>query len=195
MSKRSHFTDIGLTGVVYNNVSVTTTGITGGGAIAPDYVQIADDGAGSTGVGAYAFDSAVEEELLFILQAPFSYKEGTDVSPHIHWMPMTSGSGTVVWGLEVLVVNEGSAVGNTSFFSAASSTNSIAKQLFIDNFDDIDGSAFKFNSTMLARVFRDATNASDTYTGDAALLLMDFNHLMDTIGSDGTHSKTPGNKG
>jgi len=143
---RTHFTDIGFTGVVYNNVSVPTTGVNGGGAIAPDYVQIADDGAGSTGVGAYAFDPAIEEELLFVVQAPFSYKEGTDVSPHIHWMPMTAGAGDVVWGLELLVVGDGDVVGNTAFFSMTASTNSTAKQFFISNFQDIDGSAFRFNS-------------------------------------------------
>jgi len=49
-------------------------------------------------------------------------------------------------------------------------------------------------TAMLARIFRDATNVSDTYAGDAALLLMDFNHLMDTIGSDDKHTKTAGNK-
>ena len=189
---RTHVTDIGFTGEVWNNVSVTMTSTKGGGIQDPTFVKVADNGSASTGIFGYSFSASTEEELFFTLQAPFSYKEGTNVHPHIHWMPNSTDTGTVIWGLEVAVVNQGVALGNTALITTTTNGGGTAYEHIISEWDDLDGSNFKFNSTMLCRIYRDAT--ADTFTGEAILLLMDFNHLMDTIGSDNTHTKTVGTK-
>ena len=189
---RTNFGDIAMDDDVWNNVTVTMTGVKGGGVKDPTFVQVANDGEGSpsTGIFGYSFSATAEEELFFTLQAPFSYKEGSNVHPHIHWMPNDTDTGTVVWGLEVAVVNEGAALGNTGILTTTANGGGLAYEHIISEWPEMDGSNFEFNSTMMCRIFRDAT--ADTYTGEAILLLMDFNHLMDTVGSDTAHFKTPG---
>jgi len=190
---RTHVGDIGFNDDVWNNVSVPMTGVQGQGLNKPTWSQITDDGAGSTGIYAWSFDPTAEEELFFTVQAPFSYKEGTNVHPHVHWMPTTTNVGNVVWAMELAPIRENGLMGNSTIITNTVASGGVADKMLISDFDELDGSNFDFNTTIICRIFRDATNAADTYTGEAILLLVDFNHLMDTIGSDSLHSKTPGN--
>lgn len=151
----------------------------------PDYVQVADDGAGSTGVFGLAFDASSEEEIGFDLQVPHGYKLSTKLRPHVHWHKTTDAVGEVRWGLEY----RGSAPlaqmpATTAIIYATSSVTAAADKLMheVTAFEHIDCDGISACYQM--RFFRDATNAADTYAADAVPMYFDFHIEKDTPGSD-----------
>ena len=162
-----------------------------GGLSDPDWVQFQDDGAASTGIYLYAFSDTVEEELFFVVQMPHGYIEGTDIDPHIHWVPDGNGvAGRVVcWGLEYGWRNIGADFGNTTIISSI--THFPADAALVDNrhyrtnLPDIAGAGQTISSMLVCRLFRDATAAlrADDYAHDTFLLEFDFHFKVNSLGS------------
>lgn len=142
-------------------------------------------------VRAYAFDPGTAEQVLLHIQAPHDYVEGTDLLPHVHWTPKTTGTGVVGWGFEYTYASRGSsfpAVGtiytNTPSPAAVGGTITAAKH-YISSFASLPGSALTVSWMLLGRLFRDApgTGTADTYTADAYGLAFDIHYLSDGRGS------------
>jgi len=128
------------------------------------------------------FDSSDDDQIFFVTQMPHSYKEGTEIHPHIHWMPTTGGTGNVVWGFEYAWFNV-----NDVMPSATSETITVAaeadKKQQIAAFTPIDGTGKKISSILICRVWRESSNGSDDYSGDAGFLEFDFHYEVDAFGS------------
>lgn len=156
-----------------------------GGVNDPDLVKFSDDGAGSTGVYVYCFDKNTDEELFLIAQTPHSRKDGTDIEPHVHWAPSTSGAGNVVWGLECTALSDiNDTFGTTTILSLTDAADGVAKKhQFVGWEPDISGSGTTISAMTICRFFRDANNAADTYDADACALEVDFHFQFDTPGS------------
>lgn len=150
------------------------------GASAPDLVAFL--GAGN--LKAYAFDGgATSEEVHFTIQLPHSYKEGTDITPHVHWSPTTANAGNVQWFLEYSWANIDAtfpAVTTINVIDAASGT---AWDHQMGVMSAITGTSKTISSMLVCRLYRDPTGGSDTYGDDASLLEIDFHFEMDTVGS------------
>lgn len=86
--------------VVWDDLRVPVESTGKGSTRAPGFAKFLDDGSGSQGVWVQWFDDATEEELYFTVQLPHSYKVGSDIQPHIHWVTKHDNTGDVVWGLE-----------------------------------------------------------------------------------------------
>ena len=155
-----------------------------GGVNDPDFVQVLDNGSSSTGVYAYAFDKAAEEEAFFIVQFPHRRKSGSDVRPHMHWMPSGTDTGDVVWGLEYTWANINGTFGNTTITTVTQTASGTANAHQMALFDAITGTGKTSSSMMLCRLFRDATNAADTYDEDAIGIEMDFHIEIDKLGDE-----------
>ena len=179
--------DFDLTNTSWEDLRVPVTAGTKGGASDPGFTVFITDGAASTGVFAYGFDTTTEEELFFTVQIPHNYKLGTDIEAHTHWgVKASSGlTGTVRWGLEYTIANVGDAFGTTSTIYT---TATAAGTQFLHHYNDfttadISGSAIDDLSTMLlCRVFRDVAN--DDFANDAYLFEIDFHYEIDGFGSD-----------
>jgi hypothetical protein len=154
------------------------------GASDPDFIKVRDNGSSSAGVYSYAFDADTEEQLFFTIQLPHSYKAGTDISPHIHWMPTTTGTNAVVWGLEYTWSNIDGTYGNTTLITATDAADGTAYKHQLADFADISGSGKNESSMLLCRIYRKAADAADTFTGDAVFLEVDFHFQMNKLGSD-----------
>lgn len=161
----------------------------------PDLEVYKDNGAGSTGVYAYAFDDASEEELVFTVDVPRQYTESSDVGVNFNWVSAVDGTAAlnVAWGIEYTWTNRGATFGSTSIASVSDrvpADSQIAKDiLYRTEVDVIDGTGKDINSTIICRVFRDATSGLDTFTSDAFLLSVDFHFACNSIGSRNEQDK------
>lgn len=158
--------------------------------------EFKDNGSGSQGVFLWMFSASQEQEVYFTVQLPHKYKVGTDLYPHVHW---TTASGTptrtnVVWGLEYTVIKIGSAFPNTILATGNSIIGGIATitgtgQHLITNLPVISGSGIDISTIIVCRLFRAATNGSDTFANEVGLLSMDFHYQIDTEGSRSEYTK------
>lgn len=157
----------------------------GKGASAPDLVSI-----GATSIRTYAFDgNAITEELEGCMEVPHSYKEGTDLVFHVHWMPTTNAAGNVKWQLEYEWENFGGTFGGSTTISVVDAAGGTAWVEQRVNIGTISGSGKTIGSQFVFRLFRDPTDGSDTYGDDAAILTVGFHYERNTLGSRQITSK------
>lgn len=168
--------------VVWDDIRVPLSSIKRLGFTDPDWVKFADDGAGSTGVYALAFDDTADEEVFFSCQIPHSYKEETDIIPHVHWAPSDGDAGNVTWKLEYTWQNIDGTFGNTSTVSVTDSTDSTSHKHLYAEMSAITGTSKIISSELMCRLYRDVSDG-DTYGSDAFLLEFDFHFEKDTVGS------------
>ena len=164
----------------YNSTIVPLIAVQGSGVNAADIIQFRDNGSGSTGVYEAAFDDGIEEEVQFSIELPERYAQYTDIVPQIHWSPGSStGTGTVRWGLEYTVAVVGSAFPTTTLIYVEDAGSGTAYDHQTADFAAIDGSAITIDAIIAGRLFRDATHANDTFTGDAFGLDLRFIYAVD----------------
>ena len=169
----------------WNDVRVAVIATKLGGSKDPGFAQFADDGAGSQGVFAYNFDKNQEEEVYFEIQLPHGRVPDSELRPHAHWAPIGTDTGNVVIGLELVGANVGDVFGNTTISTApAKAAAGVSKTHQISGFAAIPGEGVLDSCVYLCRVFRDATNAADTFNGDVVILSLDFHCLLRDLGSD-----------
>lgn len=167
----------------WQDVRIAATAATAG-SNPPTWTQFTDDGAGSQGVFGYRFSQTVDEELYFVVQLPHGRVRNSELRPHVHWAPSTAAAGGVAWGLEYTLANVNGTFGNTTIIVATDTTDSTALKHHVVGFDAISGSGVKDSAMLVCRVFRDVSDAADTYGAGAFLLEIDFHVLMGQLGSD-----------
>jgi len=177
--------------VRWDDLRVPLNALTTGPTKSPGFAKYKDNGAGSDGIFIYFFDAGSEEQLFFAAQLPHTYKEGTILKPHIHWIPSAAGgAGEVVnWGLEYAIKSAAGVFGNTTIISAnshAPADSSLAQDKhYITGLPDISGSGLTISAMIIGRLFRDAGGVlgTDDYGADAGLLEIDFHFEKDADGS------------
>lgn len=135
------------------------------------------------------------EAMSFVVQLPHSWKEGTIIYPHIHWIPKASKTGNVEWNLDYSWQNY-DATTPLEFLPYTTSTV-VINGPFVANTHRItplaaaglDGVGKKISSILICRIWRNSSNAVDTYTDEAGLLSLDFHFQIDTVGSRSDFTK------
>jgi hypothetical protein len=118
-----------------------------------------------------------------------SYKEGSNITPHIHWMPTTSGAGNVEWWLQYAWLSVNGTYSLTTSVNVTQAAGGVAwKHLYID-FPAVNGSGQLIGSQIFFKLYRNPLAAVDTYGADAALMSFGIHFEMDTIGSSSQLSK------
>lgn len=169
-------------GQAWEDLRIPVTAVGTAGLNDPDWVKVTDDGGGSQGVYTYGFSATVEEEIFFNVQLPHGWEEGSDIKPHCHWLPSSTNTGTVRWGMEYTWANIGAAYGNSAIIYAEQAGSGTTNFHQLAEFSDISGTGKTSSSMLIVRFFRDATHANDTYTADALLLEVDFHFIISQIG-------------
>lgn len=151
----------------------------GTGASAPDQITLV--GGGLRGFG---FDGGVtSEQVFFEVQVPHHWKMGSNISPHVHWTPTTTATGSVAWYLEYTwsQINRTFDAATTISGVTELTTNSQWKHILTE-LPLISGSSISGVSSMLiCRLYRDP--GTDTYANDAGFLEFDFHYQIDSRGS------------
>ena len=138
------------------------------------------------GLLAYKFDAsnADDESVHFIAQMPHSYKEGSDIYPHLHWSPDTTNVGNVYWSFEYTIANIDGTIGATTTDDILPATDGTALKHQMDSFTKITGTGLTISHIIICRLTRKSTSeATDTFTGNACFLEFDFHYEQDTVGS------------
>lgn len=139
----------------------------------------------------YGFSASTMNEVFFSVQLTHKWKEGSTIEPHIHWSPLTSpvSSQNVVWKFEYTWANATVAFPAVATLTATAATGTFGNKHLVNTFGTIDGAGKTISSIMMCRLYRDAANAADTYTGEAGLLSFDIHIEQDTLGSDTEYGK------
>jgi hypothetical protein len=132
-----------------------------------------------------------EQSLYFTCQLPHSYKEGTNLFPHVHYVPNnTTNTGQVVWGLEYTWTNingvfgpTNTIIGITPIIGNEGNVHHVTE--LGSSIDGIDGTGKLISSMLVCRIFRQGESASDTYVdpNGPGLMEVDFHFQQCGIGS------------
>ena len=150
------------------------------------------------GVYLYSFDDATagsEKEVWFQVQMPHSWKEGSTVEPHVHWTNKTAGTaGQVIrWGIEYTKAAIGGTFGATTTIYGTTIVGggdiTVANEHLLTDFAGVDMTGDTLSTVIACRLFRNSSNAADTYTGTAGLLYIDWHYEIDALGSKTELSK------
>lgn len=140
---------------------------------------------------AYCFSDAIrlnEEEAYLAIQIPHSYKEGSQVFCHLHWLTLTNTSGSTTWAMEYTWTSYTKKI-QYSKIMKVTQTNQGA---YIHNIADFGGLT-PFNKTISSiinvRLYRNSDLANDTYTGLSCGLSFDCHFEGDSLGSASEYGK------
>ena len=142
------------------------------------------------------FEEGHHDEIYFEIQMPHAWLEGSNIYPHVHWSPVTTEAGNVVWQLDYTWANLDDAFpAPTTMTTDATAAGGTAWVHKISPFKDgssntyIDGTGKTLSSMLVCRLHRDAGAGSDTLSEDVAFLEFDLHYQVDGFGSDSEYIK------
>jgi hypothetical protein len=136
----------------------------------------------TTTILVYSFSSSATNELHGNFEIIHNYKEGTNLKPHLHWYPQNTNTGNVLWRLEYTIESIiGTVVNGTIDLLVAA--NGTAWQGQFDTWTDITGTSVQIGDQFHFRLARIGGDATDTYTGNAAIATFGLHYEIDTMGS------------
>lgn len=138
-----------------------------------------------TGLRCYGFSGTnnTPDELFAFFELPHGYQEGTDLHVHVHWTPETAAVADVKWQVAYSVAPVNGTFGAQQTITGTEATAGLASHILTAISPVIDGTNLKIGSVIACRLFRDATDPADTYTGYALLLNFGIHYQVDTLGS------------
>ena len=136
-----------------------------------------------TGIG------VLPNEVHGAFEMQHDYAEGSDISFHVHWEPAVAAAGNVVWQLEYVWKNGGDTVATPTTITVTTAANGAAWVTQFSAFPTITGTGKRIGSQFTFRLFRDPSNAGDTYANDAALTQVGIHYQCDSLGSRQIGSK------
>jgi hypothetical protein len=164
------------TATVWNDVNIGSASM-GAGATAPDLVAI-----NGTTVYARGFDgNATTEQLFAELEIPHSAKNASEATFHVHWMPTTATAGNVKWQMDYHLLDASGTAGAVTTLTATTASPAVAwKEVRSDLSPTITVS---MGQQLVFRLYRNPSDAADTYPDDAVLLTAGLHYESDTVGS------------
>jgi len=124
-----------------------------------------------------------DESVHFTVQLSHTYKEGTDIYPHIHWTPDNTDTGDVKWELEYSWQNvNGTFPASTSITVLDAADGTIDKHQ-VSSFAAISGTGKQISSMLVCRLTRLGDDIEDDFTGNAFFLEFDLHFEVNTMGS------------
>jgi len=140
-----------------------------------------------------AFDGggARDEVVDFSAQLTHRYKEGSDLSFHIHYVPEDGTAGNVRWVFTHSWANIGGTFPAETTVTTIIPTPEVADQHSLGTIAaTIDGTGKTISSVLLCSLTRESSDATDTYNGlDIYVVALDFHIQHDMIGSRTSTSK------
>jgi hypothetical protein len=166
---------------VWNDANVGAMTLTLPAASIPDEDEFVDEAGSDTGITTWAY--AVGEKSSGSIEIPHDYKEGSDITFHIHWQGIAAPSGTdyVKWQLTYTVAQTDATLdaATTITIETAFDTQYEFKR---SDFAAITGTNFNIGDHFLFTIER-VVAAGDAYAGDALVGTVGLHYECDTVGS------------
>lgn len=123
-----------------------------------------------------------------------TYAMGTNVFPHIHWLPTTTATGTVRWGVEYRYAKghgQQAFTAPVTFYIEHNIASASFEKHMVSEATDLQAfgaGVLEPDAVIKIRFFRDAGHANDTYPDDVHAWQGDLHYQ---IGQLGTRNKEP----
>ncbi|MEG3619621.1 hypothetical protein V5T82_14230 [Magnetovibrio sp. PR-2] len=134
------------------------------------------------GLYAYAFDPNTAEEVFLVFHFDHDIKPGSDFFPHVHWAPEDTNTGTVRWGIEYSIArghSQDAFSTPTTVYIEQAATGTAYQHQVAEHATGVSMANLEPDTLVIARMFRDASHANDTYTGDAFAFMVDMHYQTD----------------
>ena len=143
---------------------------------------------GAVRVYAFTNNAGADEEVHLTFEMRHSYKEGTNVTPHMHIVPnsvVAAPKNVIKFGFEYEWQNDDSTyAGSTTIYQTYTVVAGDALKKRRIDFAAINGAGKNISGNMIVRVFRTTnTDATDTYTDKVFLAGIGLHFEIDTVGS------------
>lgn len=153
----------------------------------------------NTTYGWQEFSATATNLVVAFVQFPHAWAEGTVITPHVHWMKTTNGSGTVQWELEWWHVPIGGVLTSLSTLNtdgavvAGTPDNDTQYEHLISTFGDVDTTGWEISDMLICHIKRIGGDVTyDDYAAPAALLEFDIHYQRDSRGSVNRFNKDAG---
>jgi len=165
------------TKVRWNDINIGGASLTKAASNQPALVTIA-----GTNVLSYGFGgSSGVDELHGCFELQHDYQEGTDIYPHIHWYPDTTGTGNVILNLDYAIMQStGNLTGTMAITTAAPG---VAWKSVFSEFGAITGTTLKIGAQVHLRLWRNASATGDTFPDIAVIGTLGIHCQIDYPGS------------
>lgn len=164
--------------VSWNDLRFPANGISIGGLSSPPDQQV--------DTGLLLFDGGTTLETIAVLaQIPHSWKEGSELLPHVHWRKTSDVAGDVVWSFRYTWIDYDDVPAAFGSITTATDTNTVdaTQKSIISAFPGVDGTGHNISAMLLIQLGRVPTDAGDTYPDDAVLDEFDIHYEIDALGS------------
>jgi hypothetical protein len=147
-------------------------------------VGAASDATRNTTDGRLEFSASATNMIALQVQMPHAWKEGSAISPHIHWSPETTNVGNVLWQLDYKIagINE-TFPGSWTTQAVLAPSGGVANKHLLVEFADIPMTGKTLSCMILMLLSRIGGDGTDTFTGLAQLNEFDIHYESDSLGS------------
>lgn len=166
---------------VYKDINFGSAQLTLPASSAPGLDEFKDNTGADTGIATRAFNTGEKVSAQFELQ--HDWKEGTALSPHLHYQIIGAPTGTdrIKWQLIYTISRNGTTLSPTTTITVETEV-STQYSFYISSFPDIIGTGFKIGDQFLFQLSR-ITASADEFAGDALLSTAGVHYEIDTMGS------------
>lgn len=143
-----------------------------------------------TEISGFLFDPGKTEIISITAQMSHTWREGTNIIPHVHWQKTTSAIGDVLWELKYRWAPIGEVMDSSWTIKTISTTilttpdNDTANEHLISNWGVIDATGKEISDFFIMQLSRIGGDAADTYGDDVRLLELDVHFQVDGWGSE-----------
>ena len=165
-------------GTVWNDINLSVDSLASSGATIMDVITV-----GGNKFKAFIGTGATTQQADGSLEILHDYKEGTDIVPHLHWMPEDANAGNIEFFLGYRWWNHTDVMPAETVVSVIVPAGGVAHRAHRTDFAILSGAGMTIGSRFVFRLFRNPADADDTYAHYAIALDFGIHYEKDTVGS------------
>lgn len=167
---------------VFKDINIGAGTLSGPPGLQPGIANFVDENGADTGIATKGL--AVGEGLSGFLEMQHDYKEGSNITFHLHWQGIAApagGTDNVQFQLTYTVAQTDETLDAVTTITVETAIN-VQYDTKLTSFGVITGTNFKIEDQFLFTLQRIAASA-DEYAGEALLMTVGIHYEVDTVGS------------